>query len=353
MMRNMTAKLSLMGLALGLCLLITAPEACFAQSGKRTVRAFRVGGVPPAQEVVGLGTVRCRKSLELGFPTTGVLAKVYVDEGDRVKKGQALAKLDDTVLKAELASKEAEVELARQKVAHLKDKKEGKEKLWLRKAISQTEYKDAVHLFIQAKTSLRQSKAQMRGLKARLGKMLLRAPLSGTVARRLAEAGEVVSLEQEPLLKLVSCERVLAEVSYGEKLYLRIKPGMPVLLTADALPGREFIGKVHAISPEVNDKDRTFKVKILADNPGRIMRPGMFVRAGLLRGKKGEPVWIPENAILAEVDGFGSVKLIKEGKTQLIKVKLGITKKGMVQITKGLKAGDMVMIQLGKAKKSQ
>jgi membrane fusion protein (multidrug efflux system) len=350
----MRIKLGRVGLAPGAVLLaLLMAASAWAQSGKTSVRAFRVGGVPPAREVVGLGTVRCQKSLELNFPTSGVLAKVMVEEGDQVKKGQVLARLDDAVVRAEVAAKEAEVELARQKVEHLKDKKIGKEQLWKRNAISEGEVKDAVHLFLQAQTSLQQYKAQLRGLKARLRKMVLRSPVSGTVARRMAEPGEVVTMEQEPLIKLVSCKQVLAEVSYGEKLYLRIKPGMPVLLTADALPGKEFIGKVHAISPEVNDKDRTFVVKIQADNPGLILRPGMFVRAGLLRGKKGEPVWIPQAAILAEVDGFGSIKLIKEGRTELMKVKLGPVKDGMVQIDKGLKAGDMVMVPEKPASQAQ
>ena len=321
----MNIKNAAIGMILTGSLLALALPA-LAQQGQQRVRVFRVGGVPRAQEVVGLGTVRCSKSLELGFFEPGIIKDMKVEEGDQVKKGSVLATLDDAIIRADIAAKQAGVELAQRKMERLADKMAGKKELWNRRSISKHEFKDAEHQYNQAKIELKQVRAELRGLKARLSEMVLRAPVSGTVARRYVEPGEVVKQGDDKVVKLVSCSLVLAEVSFGEKLYLRIKPGMPVVISADALPGREFIGKVHAISPEINDKDRTFTVKINTPNPSLILRPGMFVRASLLRGQKGKPVWIPQNAILAELDGYGSVKVVKDSKMTLKKVKLG--KKG-------------------------
>ena len=101
---------------------------------------------------------------------------------------------------------------------------------------------------------------------------------------------------------------------------------------------------MHSISPEINDKDRTFTVKIKTPNPSLVLRPGMFVRASLLKGKKGEPVWIPQSAILAELNGYGSVKVVHDSKVSLTKVKLGRKKDNMVHITEGLEPGQMVLL---------
>ena len=326
----------------GFLLAIALPA--HAQQGSQRVRVFRVGGVPQAQEVVGLGTVRCAKSLELGFFERGIIKEVRVEEGDHIKKGEILAKLEDNVIMADIAAKQAGIEIARQKMDRLADKMAGKKELWNRRSISEHEYKDAKHQFNQAKIELKQVKAELKGLQARLADMVLKAPVSGTVARRYVEPGEVVGQGENKVIKLVSCSTVLAEASFGEKLYLRIKPGMPVVIRADALPGREFIGKVHSISPEINDKDRTFTVKVKTPNPSLILRPGMFVRASLLKGKKGEPVWIPQSAILAELKGYGSVKVVRDSKVTLLKVKLGRKKDNMVQITEGLEPGHLVLL---------
>ena len=109
-------------------LIMVAAVPVLAQQGGKRVRVFRVGGVPPSQEVVGLGTVRCAKSLELGFFERGIIKDVQVEEGDQVKKGKVLAKLDDDVMRADIAAKKAAIEIARQRMDRAADKMAGKKR---------------------------------------------------------------------------------------------------------------------------------------------------------------------------------------------------------------------------------
>ncbi len=337
---------------LALALLALAPAAWGADSpspaatAQSRMRAFRVGAPPKGAEVTGLGTARCLKSLKLGFAERGTLAEVLVEEGATVKKGQVLARLDDRVLKSDLAAKEAELARARKDAGYLAGKRTEAEKLHQGRAITLSDLKEAAHKQEQAEAQAGQLEAQVAGLKAQLKNTVLVAPLAGTVVERLAEPGEVVGQGSGEVVSLMACQQMLAEVAFGEKLYGRLIPGQMVLLTADAVARREFLGKVHSKSPQVDDKDRTFKVKVLVDNQDGALRPGMFVRALLLMGGPGEPVLVPEPAILAEADGYGVVDLAREGRVEKRKVRLGRRERGMVEVLEGLAPGDLVIMEL-------
>ena len=322
--------------------ILTAPGAAWAaEPGAHAVRAFRVGVPPRSAELTGLGSVRCFKSAKLGFAEKGVLSQVLVEEGDQVKKGQVLAKLDDRVLLAQIKAKEARVESAKLGVKHSGEELKEMEQAYRVRAVVHTEVTKARHKYEQALSELKLSRAELAGLKAQVKNSVLNSPISGTVVERLAEPGEVTGPNSDGVLVVMACDKILAEVSFGEKLYTRIQAGQPVLLTADALPRRDFIGKVHAKSPKVDDKDRSFKVKVFVDNNAGELRPGMFVRALLLRKS---PLWIPQAAVSGRNGDQGLVKVVKNRKALARRVTLGQAQRGMVLVLEGLKPGELVMV---------
>lgn len=325
-----------------LLLMLPAPNAAAAPRPKLSV--FRAGIIPGAGELTGLGTVRCFRQARLRFPQRGVLAQVLVKEGERVRQGQVLARLDDRVIKAQIEAKRVELMRARQRVKYLTGKLADQERLYHGRAITLQELKDIRQDLADARQEAALRRSELAVLKARLAEGELRAPFAGTVIERKAEPGEAVEPGEKPVLVVMDCSQVLAEVSFGEKLYPRVALDQPVLLKADAVFGRDFLGRVHAKSPGVNPKDRTFKVKVLLPNPQGLLRPGMFVRATLLSGGPGRALWLPRRALQESSGRRGVVHVLHQGRIQRRSLRLGRGKGGMVEVLEGLKPGELVVL---------
>ncbi len=293
----------------------------------------------------GLGSVRCRQSLELSFDSTGLISQVLVQEGDLVQKGQVLARLDDHVLAAELKARQAEAEAAASDVERLKAKKEEKEKLFQGRAVTASEVREVGFELDKALAKARATQAEVAALAARERNLVLKAPTAGTVLKRLSEPGEVVTPNSNrKVLKLADCRQVLAEVEFGERLYTQIKPGQEVVLLADALPGRRFSGKVHAVGVEVDEKNRTFVVKVAVDNQDLALKPGMLVRASVLADGQASSLWLPPQALKNEQGDQAEVTVIQDRKATPRKVRLGRREPGRVQILDGVSAGELVLM---------
>ena len=323
------------------CLPLFPATSPAAEPGAHAVRAFRVGVPPRSAELTGLGSVRCFKSAKLGFAEKGVLSAVLPEEGDQVKKGQVLARLDNRVLLAQIKAKEARVESAKLAAKHSDEELKEAEQAYRVRAVVHSEVTKARHKYEQALSELKLSRAELAGLKAQLKNTVLTSPIAGTVVERLAEPGEVAGPNTDGVLVVMACDKILAEVSFGEKLYTRIQAEQPVLLTADALPRRDFIGRVYAKSPKIDDKDRSFKVKVFVENQAGALRPGMFVRALLLMKS---PLWIPQVAVLDRKGDQGIVKVVKDRKATPRRVSLGREQRGMVQVIGGLNPGELIMV---------
>lgn len=340
--------LTLTAALFGPCLFLEAQAAPapppVPEPGRVPVKVVRVaeeagGGLS------GLGSARCRQSLELSFEVIGLLSQVLVEEGELVQKGQVLARLDDKVQAAELQARQAEALAAAAEVERLKAKKEEKEKLFQGRAATQAEVREVGFELDKALAKQRASQAEVAAMQGREKNMVLKAPVAGVVLKRLSEPGEVVSPNSNrKVLKLGDCRQVLAEVELGERLYTQVRAGQEVTLMADALPGRRFAGKVHAVGVEVDEKNRTFVVKVAVDNPDLALKPGMFVRASLLAAGQAASLWLPPQALTQEQGDQAEVTVIQDRKATPRKVRLGRREPGRVQVLEGVAAGDLVLV---------
>lgn len=344
-MRRLLVVIAVLALTWGASPALAAPAGPPAvEPGKVPVKVVRVAE-ETGGSLGGLGSVRCRQSLELSFETTGLISQVLVQEGDQVKKGQVLARLDDQVLSAELKAKQAESESAAAEVERLTAKKQEKEKLLQGRAATASEVREVGFELDKAQAKLRATRAESAALAARERGLVLKAPVAGTVVKRLSEPGEVVTPNsQRKVLKLADCRQVLCEVELGERLYTQIKPGQEVLLLADALPGRRFSGKVHAVGVEVDEKNRTFLVKVAVDNHDLALKPGMFVRASVLAGGQAATLWLPPQALRDEKGELAEVTVIQDRRAVPRKVRLGRREPGRVQVLEGVSAGELVLV---------
>ncbi|MGQ9366217.1 efflux RND transporter periplasmic adaptor subunit [Azospirillum sp. ST 5-10] len=274
-----------------------------------------------------IGTLQSQESVVLSPEIDGVVADILFDEGTAVEAGVPLVRLDDAILKAELDQAKAELTLAQanfERADTLLRQSSG-----TRRALDEA---------IAAQQSAR---ARVRLAETQLDKTVIRAPFSGVLGLRPVSRGEYVS-QGEALIGLQTVDPLRVEFRVPETFLTSVKVGLPVGITADALPGRSFEGRITAIDPQVDVNGRALRIRAEVPNPERVLRSGLFVRVGVTAASRADALLVPEGAILPEGD-LRLVYRIVDGKARRTTVVLGERKAGEVEVLKGLSAGDEVV----------
>lgn len=332
---------------IGICaLFLLCPSVyCAEKSGMPRVKVLKIDRPSDMIKISGMGSISCPRSLELGFDDTGSISEMLVDEGDKVREGQVLAKLDDSVLRAEKSSMEAKLVAALAEVKYYQNELTKKESLFNKDAVSDTEYKKALFELEKADAAVSVAKAEIRTIEAKIAKKVLVAPVFGIVAQRHADVGAVIMPGSNKVLRVIQCNEVYAEVEFGERLYPVASKATEADIQVDAIPGRLFRGKIDRIGPEIDKKTRTFKLRIKAANSDLALRPGMFAQAQVYVPNENVPVSAPLSAVLGRAQvGQGAVYVVKDGVTVKRPVLIGAVKDSSVEIVKGLEIGDLVVI---------
>ena len=202
------------------------------------------------------------KEVELSSEVTGVLEKVTVQRGDRVKKGQVLISLSSRVERAALETARAKVEFAKRKVKR-------NEVLYNKGLLSDHERDEML-------TEQRLAELLARESYVRLKQRETKSPISGVVVERYLEPGELV--DEEPFMKIVSLDPLHAEVVMRSEFYGQIDNGMAVTLYPEGALSQGYDGKVHLVDPLIDAASSTFAVRILLPNKGRALPAGLKCR---------------------------------------------------------------------------
>lgn len=192
---------------------------------------------------------------------------------------------------------------------------------------------------------VRQSEAAVQMARANLRDHVIGAPISGSIAEKMVEVGEVVSPGQR-LFRLVSANFVEFEALVPEEKVRFVSPGDSVAVSVDALPSVTLQGRVLEVLPTADPRSRTFTVKIGVENPDGRLREGMFARGEVVIEEKPNALWVPMEAL----ERRGEQQLvykIEGGNTAVpVDVTTGASRDGMVEITDGaLLPGDRVVVQ--------
>ena len=253
---------------------------------------------------------------------SGRIAKINVEIGDFVTKGQILAEMDKTsLLQAQLQLQNQAVELQR-----LKTLKENG-------AISQSDY-DAVELAYNV------AQTQVDNLEENT---ILRSPVNGVVTARNYDAGDMYAMSA-PIYTVEQIKPVKLLVGISESDYTKVKKGQSVEVKADALPELTFSGKVEKVYPTIDAATRTFIVEVVVSNNYNTLRPGMFARVTVDFGSNNNVV-IPDVAVVKQ-QGSGErfVYVLNEDNTVTYqKVVLGTRMGTEYEVLEGLSDGDMVV----------
>lgn len=277
----------------------------------------------------GTASLEAENEATVVAKVTGVVEKLYVEEGHRVKANQVMAQLDDDKLALDL--KEAQARL-KQMESEYKRKKE----LFQKNIVSTEDYERARSDFEMQKTKVEQAKL----LKDYTS---IRAPFGGIVAERMIKVGNMVPLH-EACFRVTGFEPLLAVLHVPEKDLRKLLKDQPAVLELDALPGEPYTGKILRISPVVDPKTGTFKVTVAVTGHKGTLKPGMFSRVKVAYDVHADTLLLPKDAVLTE--GNESVVFVvnkKENTVQRKVIKVGYINTTHLEIASGLELGDIVV----------
>lgn len=301
-----------------------APEAVPVEVAKAATQSITAsyGGTAPLE---------ARAESQVVAKTSGIALKVLADVGQHVVAGQTLVSIDRD--RAVLQEAQADAQVRKLEANYKRALQLAEQRMVSANDVDQLRF------------DLDNARAQLRMTKLELAYGNVTAPISGVVASREIKPGNFVQINS-PIFTIVDVSRLEATLNVPEREIEKIKPGQPVVLTVDALPGKTFEGKVDRVSPVVDAGSGTFRV-ISAFDGGALLQPGMFGRIRIRYDQRANALVIPRNALL-EDGGDPAVFVIRGGKAARAALKLGYDDGPWVEVRSGLKAGDQVVVA-GKA----
>jgi membrane fusion protein (multidrug efflux system) len=266
--------------------------------------------------MVAVGTIAGGSEIPLRFEVDGTVDYFEFREGDKVRKGDLIARLNQRETYLKLKRAQLELDQAR--------------KLYEIGAVARSKLEEALLAVELAKSDL--------------DKTVLRATRDGILGDKDAEVGEFVTPSKK-VATLVNIETVRVRVGIIEKEIDKIVPGLKIVLTVDTYPGVEFTGQVKTINPFSDGTGKTFTVEGELDNDGGLLLPGMFARTRIAIFEEDNAISVPNDALEKTQTGHRVFVVDKENKAHARDVEVGYVSSQFSQITKGLSVGELVVTQ--------
>ena len=300
------------------------------------------------------GTLAPWEEIVVGNETPGTVDKIFVDLGDKVEEGKLILKLNQQDARANLESAEALLDtniraLERAKAvwtdAELNLKRymnlftEGVASISQRDAV-QTQYNVADAQLKQAEAQVNHAKAQANLARKHLADTEIRSPIAGHIKKKLVSAGEVLK-DKTPLFIVVKNDPLKFQGSVPESFAPHIRIDQDIVIYIDAFPNESLSGKIIRTSPSIDIQTRTLSIEALIPNPKSSLKSGFFAKAVIVMKEEKDIPFIPEASVYSFA-GINKVYVIAEGMARERSVKTGMRDAGMVEITNGLKPGEIV-----------
>ncbi|MGB0127256.1 MAG: efflux RND transporter periplasmic adaptor subunit [Rhodocyclaceae bacterium] len=289
-----------------------------------------------------LGTLESVMDPTLRAEVAGRVLAVQARAGDRVRRGQSLAVLDQTDLAIQDRADGADVRRLEALLAQQERLAQRQLDLVGRGFISQNAADDAVAQRDALKEQLASVRARGETTRANLGRTRILAPLDGVVETQIVAVGDYVKVG-DPLFKMVSNQRLRAHLPFPETVASRMRRGLPVRIGSPQAPGTVVNGTVDDLRPTVTETSRALEVIARFDNPGGLLLSGGTVNASVVVDTKKNVVVVPEQSVVLRPAGK-VVYALKDGKAVQRVVETGFKKAGAVEVVRGLQAGETVIL---------
>ena len=275
---------------------------------------------------------------------SGVVLETAVREGMSVTAGQVIARLDAADQRARVAQQQATLDEASARLSLAKKNNANSQVLLKQNYISQNSYDTTQNSVELAQASVNAMRAQLELARIALADTVIKAPLSGVVSKRHAQAGEKVAPDM-PIFTIVNLHQLTLEAQVPASEVPRVKVGQEVRFKVDGYQQRDFAGKVARISPTTEAGSRSMLVYISVDNSDAALRGGMFAKGNITTDKSAQSPVVPIAALRSE-KGQQLVWKIEGNKVVAQPVTIGMRNEdeGMAQVTTGLDKGASVIV---------
>jgi membrane fusion protein (multidrug efflux system) len=305
--------------------------------GPPSVEVTRVKAMPLQDDAQAVGSLKSRQSVTIKPETAGRVARIAFADGAKVRRGQLLVQLDDTLQRAELSQAQAQLSIAR---ANLKRNQE----LVAQNFVAQ-------RVVEESQANLQVAEAQVSLADARMQRMRIAAPFDGTLGLRSINLGQYVGVG-DALVNLEDTSQLTVDFRLPERYQSRIAPGQGVQVQLDALPGKKFEAKVLAVDPLLDANGRSISVRAaMPQKSNADLRPGMFARVLIVFSVNDGALVVPEEAMVpqagkqfvyvVEEQGQGDAKKLA---SRRVEVELGVRRGSDVEVVKGLALGATVVV---------
>ena len=267
--------------------------------------------------------------LKLMAKIKGSITEVLVNEGDRVKKGDILARIEDDDFRIAVERAEATYSLTKAEY--------GRDKSIYDKGVIPTAALDT------NRTNMQKAKADYENAKLLLSRTVITSPMDGIIRRMDAKVGLQLS-EGDPIAEILEIDRMKGIIGIPESDVTAVRKLENVDLTVQALDDRIINGKKHFLSPSPETAARLYNLELEINNSGGEVLDGMFVRADVVKQQVDNALTVPFYSVISRNDEQ-YVYVEEEGIARKKKVSLGIMEKWMVQVTAGLQPGDKLLIE--------
>ena len=275
----------------------------------------------------GTATIEAEEETDVVAKVGGVVKEISAEEGDYIKAGQVLAKLDDEKLSVQ-------AEQAKANLQKLENVYQRTQELFNKSLISAEEFQ-------RTKYEYEHQKAVYDLAQLELNYSAIRSPISGVVAERKIKVGNMV-LTNQATFRVTSLDPLLAVLHVPERQMGKLQVGQQAKLSVDAVKGEEFIGKIKRISPVVDPGTGTVKVTVEMRDPSRRLKPGMFARLNVIYDVRKNTLLVPKDAIMAE-DKESAVFVVRDSLAFRQIIETGYVNTTHIEVLKGLAPQDTVV----------
>lgn len=299
--------------------------------GRGSSRSLNVNGIviKPQElvdKIVRTGTLTADEEVDLSFETSGKIVAINFTEGSQVKKGQLLAKVNDSPLQAQLLKLEAQKRLS-------------EERLYRQKSLLE---KDAVSIeaYNQASTDVETLNADIALIKSRIAETELKAPFDGVIGLRYVSEGAYTTTSTK-IARLTKLSPIKIDFTIPSRYASVVKKNSTVNFLVDGKIDK-YVATVYAVDSKVDPSTNSLPVRATYPNSNHELVAGMYASVELVLNKVNDAITIPSEALVSEM-GINKVYLYKGGKAISVEVITGLRSSSTMQILRGLSVGDTLI----------
>ncbi|OJT25357.1 efflux transporter periplasmic adaptor subunit [Archangium sp. Cb G35] len=288
------------------------------------------------------GTLQARRAATMRAEVQGAVLEMLVEQGQKVKKGQLLARIEDTSLQDQLIAARSAVRVARSGLQVARTEEERNRKLADAGVITRRELARVELARYQAQAQLSEAEARLALARQQVGRTRIRAPFAGVVSERLASAGDIVQ-PGTGLYTVIDPTSLRLEASVPAAQLSVLEPGVGVDFNVAGFGERSFEGRIEQVNPAVDPGTGQVRIYVALPNTEQVLLTGLSAEGRVAALRREVPA-VPVSAVDVRAEP-PTVLRVKDGRVERVQVKLGMTDEleRLVELRSGVQPGDVLL----------